>query len=89
LRRVLYIDVYKVLEEISSENSSFSEVSDVIMARSSTRLLTVDNVIADIVAQRDSENELMEDILDGQDSENDHAGPVHDGQGPATDIVSL
>jgi hypothetical protein len=71
--------VYKVFEEISSENSSFSEVSDVIMARSSTR----------IVAQRDSKNEFMEDILDGQDSENDHAGRVHDGQGPATDIESL
>jgi predicted CopG family antitoxin len=71
--------VYKVFEEISSENSSFSEVSDVIMARRSTRLLTV---VADIVAQCDSENEFMEDILDGQDSENDHAGPVHDGQGP-------
>jgi predicted CopG family antitoxin len=41
LRRVLYIDVYKVFEEISSENSSFSEVSDVILARRSTRLLTV------------------------------------------------
>jgi hypothetical protein len=59
------------------------------MARRSTRLLTVDNVVADIVAQRNSENESMEDILDGQDSENDHAGPVHDGQGPATDIESL
>jgi hypothetical protein len=52
------------------------------MARRSTRLLTVDNVVADIVAQSDSEkNEFMEDILHGQDSENDHAGPVHDGQG--------
>jgi hypothetical protein len=81
--------VYKVFGETSSENSSFSEVSDVIMARISTRLLTVDNVVADIVAQRDSETEFMEDILDGQDSENDHAGPVHDGQGPATDIESL
>jgi hypothetical protein len=78
--------VYKVFKEISSENSSFSEVSDVILARSSTRLLTVDNVVADIVAQHDSENEFMEDILDVQDSENDHAGPVHDGQEPATDI---
>jgi hypothetical protein len=73
----LYIDVYKVFEEISFENSSFSEVSDVIMARRSTRLLTADNVVADIVAKRDSEN-------DGQNIENDRAGPVHDGQGPAT-----
>jgi hypothetical protein len=38
------------------------------MARRSTRLLTVDNVIADIVAHRDSENVFMEDILDGQDA---------------------
>jgi hypothetical protein len=45
--------VYKVFEDISSENSSFSEVSDVIMGRRSTSLLTVDNVVADIVAQRD------------------------------------
>jgi hypothetical protein len=80
--------MFKVFEEISSENSSFSEVSDVIMARS-TRLLTVDSVVADIAAQRDSENEFMEDILDGQDSENDHAGPVHDGQGPATNNESI
>jgi hypothetical protein len=58
------------------------------MARRSTRLLTTDNVVADIVAQRDSENEFMEDILNGQDSENDHAGPVQDGQGPDTDIES-
>jgi hypothetical protein len=49
--------VYKVFEEISSENSNFSEVSDVIMARRSTGLLNVDNAVADIVAQRDSENE--------------------------------
>jgi hypothetical protein len=59
------------------------------MTRRSTKLLTVDNVVAHIVAQRDSENEFMEDILDGQDSENNHAGPVHDVQGPAPDIESL
>jgi hypothetical protein len=59
----LYIDLYKVFEEISSENSSFSEVSDVIMARRrSTRLLTADNVVSDIVAQSDSENEFTEDM---------------------------
>jgi hypothetical protein len=50
------------------------------MARRSNRLLTVDKVVGNIVAQCDSENEFMEDILDGQDSENDHAEPVHDGR---------
>jgi hypothetical protein len=79
----------KFLRKFHLKIQRFSEVSDVIMARRSTGtgLLTVDNVVADIVAQRDSETEFMEDILDGQDSENYHVGPVYDGQRPATNIT--
>jgi hypothetical protein len=45
------------------------------MARRNARLFTVDDVVAEIIAQSESENEFMDDFNDG--SENINASPVH------------